>query len=578
MPDQASESPRWTLAPIRWLGSVSLLASTTNVEGEPQRHQFSEVVQVNAATYIWQPWFAQVAAGAGLLLDQARVADDQNVDPGNQDRRGGGTRALIGNFALNVFPMSRFPFQFTADVNDSRATGDFIGSDYRSTRIGLRQSYRTVPGDIAYSLGLENSTLQNDSIGTDRVTTLDALMTKHWEAQRLQISAGLVENARSSDDLGLRTARLGAQHSYRPDEFLSVESLATLNHEKRRLAVGSTEFNSDLRQVSTFVNWRTDWDEPLIVLGTARLLDASNNLGDSSASSRLANATGSASYRFSRNLNVFGAASISQLDNEGSSGETLTTQSAGLQYQIDPILWGPVTYSANSGLAAANQTGGQLGARQIYSAQLGHRIAVQIGAGNNSAWTFSLGQDGSANEDSRDGSSRSLLHSASAGWRYSPPSGLAGYVSLSASDSRTFGLREGDFRLLNLQVSGQFRPGPFSFFNANFTAQATRQRTVEEPERKTTRSISGGASYQHVRVFGVPRLRYLLQYTVYNVQFDRRLQGDPNAPRENVNWLIEQRLDYQIGQLDTRLTARWAEVDGKKNASFIGSVIRRFGR
>jgi hypothetical protein len=93
-----------------------------------------------------------------------------------------------------------------------------------------------------------------------------------------------------------------------------------------------------------------------------------------------------------------------------------------------------------------------------------------------------------------------------------------------------------------------------------------------------TRSTSGGATYQHVRAFGVPRLRYLAQVNVYNQQTDRRLQGDPNAPREQVSWLFEQRLEYLIGRLDSRLTLRIAEVDGKKNASLIGSVFRRFGR
>jgi len=575
----AGESkPRWQIAPVRWNGQIGLTASLNESEGQARRTQFSEVFDIGASSYIWQPWFIQVMGAAGLLLSQTREGSEPGGAQGNQGALGGGSRGLTGNFALNVFPVSRFPFQFKVDVNDSRASGDFVGSEYRSTRIGLQQNYRTPRGDSSYVARLDSSTLTSDSYGRDRVNVLEGQMSSAWDNQRLQVDASYTNNSRSSDDLGSRTARLSAQHGWRADELLSVESLGSLSHESRRFAAGVSEFSSEVRQVNTLLNWRTDWDEPVIVFGSARLYESSISNGGAESSGRLANVNGSASYRFTGNLSVFGGASFSRIEN-GDQANTLTSQSAGAQYQIDPRTWGPATYTANAGVAASNQTGGELGDRRLVQLSAGHRVSVAIATGTASAWNFSLGQDASLINDSDTGASHILSHSGSISWRYSPPAGLAGFASLSIGDSRTYGgEREGEFQLANFQISGQLRPGPYSMFNANFTAQATRQVTALEPEPRVTRSTSGGATYQHVRAFGVPRLRYLAQVNVYNQQTDRRLQGDPNAPREQVSWMFEQRLEYLIGRLDSRLTLRIAEVDGKKNASLIGSVFRRFGR
>lgn len=568
---------RWQLAPIRWNGQIGLIANTSDGDSQPRRTQVSETFNVTAASYIWQPWFVQVAAGIGLLFSQTTDSGDSDGGATTRAHSGGGSRGVTGNFGLNVFPVSRFPFQLNVDVTDSRASGDFVGSDFRSTRLGLRQNYRTLAGSTSFTAGVESSTLTSDSFGRDRVNVVDGSMTTAWDNQRLQVNASYSDNSRSSDDLGSHIARLDAQHGWRSDEFLSIDSLASVSHEARRFSSVAPEFRSDVRQLNSLVNWRTDWDEPLIVFGTARLYDATVSGDGGRSTGRNMNLSGSASYRFSRNLSAFGAAAFSYIET-GAQNETLTLQSAGAQYQIDPRMWGPATYTANAGVTAANLSGGPLGTRQQYQLQAGHQVLVSIASGESSAWTFSLGQNGGAIDETENGASRTLSHNGSIGWRYAPPAGLAGFASVSLGDSRTYGgQREGRFQLLNFQVSGQLRPGPYSSLSANLTAQATRELTSGETEPRTTHSTSGGATYQHTRAFGVPRLRYVAQFNVYNQQFDQRLQGNPNALRENVTWSLEQRLEYLIGRLDSRLTLRVTEVDGKKSASLIASVYRRFG-
>jgi hypothetical protein len=90
-------------------------------------------------------------------------------------------------------------------------------------------------------------------------------------------------------------------------------------------------------------------------------------------------------------------------------------------------------------------------------------------------------------------------------------------------------------------------------------------------------SRNGGATYQHLRVFGVAQLRYLAIYERSDYQLNTRLQGDINALREQVAWSFEQRLEYRIGKLETRLSYRLAEIDGKKNALLFLRIAREFG-
>lgn len=578
-PDEAGadgSKPKWQLAPVRVNGLFGLIGSWTDYGGTSQRTQLNESLNIGAASYIWQPWFIQVLGNVGLVLTQNWQSLEGGRTPGEGTSRSGSV-GLTGGLAANVFPRSRFPFQFSFDVADSRTNGEIISADYRSTRVTLQQNYRTLSGDTNYMGRFDSSTLSSEAYGRDRVNVLGAQMSTAWEAQRLELDASYSDNTRSSDDLSYRRMQVNARHSFRPDDLTNVESLGSISRNEGKLASGASSSRLDFRQVSSIAHWRSDWDEPLIVFGTARLYDASTSGAGSESTSRTASATGSVSYRFSRNLNVSGALSLSYLEGGGES-DTLSAQSASVQYQIDPRKWGPATYDANTALAVVNETGGRLGSNQVAQANAAHRLTFLLGSGQASGWSLAFSQEARLKHETETGQSNNFVHSGSLNWRYAPTAGLAGYTSLTVADSRTYGDdAEGSFQLLNFQVSAQLRPSTYSFFTANFTAQWTRQVTALEPERQTTHATSGGLSYHHTRLFGVPRLRYTAQYNAYDTRTAQRLQGNPDAPREPLSWLFEQRLEYAIGKLDARVVNRFAKTDGKKNASVIFSVFRRFG-
>ena len=158
-------------------------------------------------------------------------------------------------------------------------------------------------------------------------------------------------------------------------------------------------------------------------------------------------------------------------------------------------------------------------------------------------------------------------------------------LGLTASETRTTGDGEQRFQLVNLQASGQLPFSRWSSASASLTVQATRQSASLAFPAATNSATAGGfiinaggtLSYQHARVFDVPRLRYYALLNLNQNQGLTRLEGDINAPIERVNWAFEQRLDYNIGRLGMQLSMRVAEVEGKVNGMVFLRLMREFG-
>ena len=119
--------------------------------------------------------------------------------------------------------------------------------------------------------------------------------------------------------------------------------------------------------------------------------------------------------------------------------------------------------------------------------------------------------------------------------------------------------------------------GRYSYASANLTVQGTRQSTPAMPADGFTFNTSGNLTYNHTRAFDVPLLRYTLLYSVNQNQFQSRLLGDSNAPREQITQSVEQRLDYNIGRIEMRLSARIALVEDRTDWLVFFSLNRRFG-
>lgn len=598
----ATSGARWRVAPIRWGGEFGVDWRRASASQGFKHTQTSEFVNLRASSYIWQPWFAQVTSSLSLAAGRSHASgglDDQASASGDS------MRSVTGSFGASVFPLSRFPFAASYTSSDSRTSDVFTIADTRTQRLTLRQSYREASGINQFSGGFDRSTLTSASFGTDTVDALNASYTRRTDPHQFDVLAMHNRNTRSSDSGGARSTRLSLTHSYRGDEDWQVGSMLSDASTSVRAVGAGTSLSSKIgfRQLNSVATWNPDTEQPLIATGAFRWAESSSEsqTGEGStsrSSTRALSATGSASWRATKQLNVSGSASLSQFA-FGDTTQTTMSESVSAVYAFDPLTFAGFTYLPTANASLGHQAGGFLGSRLQAAAGFNHALNRAWTVSDRTSISSSLSQGLSTRTESTAGATQSLTHNASLTGRHMTDGGMNGYAGLSLADSRTSGATESSFQMVNLQFSGQIPFSRYSSANANLTVQKTRQHVQLTPEQQALEAelllldpfrrplfensgdwrtnTSGGASFSNARLFGVPRLRYTANLTIYNAQLNTRLAGDLNAPRENVAWTHEQRLDYAIGRIDLRLTFRLAEVDGKKNALLFLRLSRGFG-
>lgn len=551
---------RWELAPIRWRGLVAMDMRSFSVDGQPQRRDMVESAILQATSYVYQPWFAQFALGITGVAAQARGEFPSN----------GST--LGSNGMLSVFPTSRFPFQANFERTDSRSSEQFTGRDFVQQRAGVRQSYRSFGGESNTSAAFDRSTLSSTAFGRDTVDVYNAGYQRSVGGNSFDASANRTLNTREAGERS-QFDRVFARHNYIADGSFTAETLASYGATSQDLAT-LMGLKNEVSQLSTFATWRRSDDDPLFVTGGARLFRSTIASPLSETETRSGMGYGTANYRVNSNLILNAGGSATQISNSSADASAVLAQEfAGATYTTDAHRLGEYLYTANLGANVTNQSGGEEGRHRVVSLQGTHGINRLFDVAQAQSIALNLSQSLAHSKDTLAGDLNTLSNYGGLSYRLASAESLSGFASVSASDSRTRGFAESNLQLVNFQISGQANLGRYSNLVANYTVQGTRPDTSEP----FTVSRNGGATYQHLRVFGVAQLRYLAIYERSDYQLNSRLQGDINALRDQVAWSFEQRLEYRIGKLETRLSYRLAEIDGKKNALLFLRVAREFG-
>lgn len=567
----------WTIPPIRWGGYSSIDLRHLTAQGQPPRAQLVEQVNFKAASYIWQPWIAQVSGELNLLTSQERVAGAAGSGIKSTTVTGGGQLAL--------FPMSRFPFTASYSETDSRTSGELTNNPYTSRRYGLTQSYAPLAGRSNYRLAYDRSELTSDAFGTDKTQALSGSMNWSNASNTLSANGNRYTNTRSNSGDASSLNTVNVNHSYRPSTTFAVDSLANYSATQYHLVSDrlATDFRSRLLQLNSFATWRPAENSPLFVTGGLRVYENSASVNGAGADSRTISANAAATYALSRNTRLSGAGIVTQTSSEGGS-TYVTSQTGGIDHNSDVIKFGEYSYGWNTGANVGNQTGAE-SSKQNLGARIGHQANRNIALGDGSALFFNASQSYSLLYDTLLSTSQTLVHNAGASWSRRLGESGTGLLSLNGSDTRTTGYTAQHFQLVNLQATGQIQLNRWSSAGANMTIQATRQSAAtpyltSTPATRADRfdiSTAGSLSYQHMRVFDVARLRYYGLLNINHYQNRTRFEGDINAPIERVNWSFEQRLDYNIGRLEARLSMQVAEIEGRTNSMIFFRVLRQFG-
>lgn len=563
----------WRIPPIRWGATTTTEARMYQVGDQKARFQQVEHATIRAASYIWQPWFAHVGGSLGLLSAHERGGGSA----GDTSPKASST-AITANATLALFPVSRFPFNGYFERSDSRASGEMTQNDSTNTRFGLRQSYTPAEGQSSYSATFDRSTLESPLFGRDTVNALAVNATRSFGSQTVDLSGGHTGNTRSNTGESTRLTRLYGRHRYQPHSTLSVESLATATGSEFHLVSAGVPRDNRARflQGSSFATWRPDEDSPLYVTGGVRAFHAGIENEGATNDTLTLSGNVAASYALTRNTTLGGSAIVTHAA-AGDVKDLVTAQNVSITHVADPFDLRGFLYTWNAAVNAGNQTSTSTGGKRNVGGQLGHSVTRSYAVNDISLVTMNLGQSLSSTFDTVTDLSKTLGHNAGLTWRLTPRATTTAFASLLAADSRTSGHNQNRFQLLNAQASGQIQFSRYAFAAANLTVQAVRQTAPLTPPAGFNWSTSGNFSYQHTRAFDVPRLRYFASYSVNQSQLTSRLQGDVDAKREQVGQSLEQRLDWNVGRIEMRVSMRVASVDGKRNALVYFRLGRQFG-
>lgn len=582
---------RWGIPPIRWGGSVSVgLRQSTNDNGNSSTNQVY-TGQLRASSYVLKPYIALVSGDFSLTSIRSRSGES---DAASNNLIG---TSITGSGSINVFPQSRFPFQASISLSDSRSEGSFNDSNTESKRLALRQDYRPPVGEWTLSTGYDRSMLTGD-FGTDTVDRLYGQLNSRLDRHSFNLAADLTHSQweNGTFDAFYTTA----SHSVGYDSGLSITNFASLVAQRSR---SETEDGVGLNsrvgsmQLYSAASWYPR-DSKLRGTGTLRYFRIDNDSGALSGPTQTLAADINAGYQVNENFNLSGGIGfISDLE-----GDSRFQQNGnlGANYAGDPIRLGEFTYTWSTSASLGNNYGSDGRSAQSLGASIGHSLSRYWSFTEGTVLNLQLGQNvgsGRSFGGNDTVSPTTLSSNASLSLSANSGSSLNGYLSASFSDSRTRGETESTFQLLNLQLSGNWRINGWSSLNSNLTWQASRQESssnepiaitdefgrlilIDNSRRTENYSLSGSAGYSNSRFMGIRRLGYRLDFRA-NTGGSRtsRRFGDPDGlrPEDEATVDLEQSLMYRIGRLDTELQHRITEVQGRRNQSIFVRATRAFG-
>ncbi len=604
----SAEGFRYSLAPVQWGGDVSAGLSRQSYKPGTTYSRNVKAANLRASTYVWQPWFAQLRGGLGVVSGK-NYTDTQSTND----------TSVVGNASLAMFAQSRFPFTASHSVTDSRMNSSALvpGINYISKTSDVRQSYRPQSGLFDSSANYNRSTSTilpvNSQEGRESVSKRYSLQHE----QRLPSNATRFGLSYDHNDLTVegngdnvvkgmqgnistlfsnqtlradvrrnesKFALAGSEslsrggtlsHTYRPSSQFSLSTLANYDRSEFRNA-SLTNSDSRFSQANTMMNWQPDAELPLFLTAGGSAFNSTLDTTSTAAvnprfksQSRVGNL--GASYNATPNLNYALNGSVANT-RSGNIENKAKTGSGSVNYRSDVIPLGAAYYNWNANGAVAATSNTALQSNRTTSAGVGHTWAMPKTLPSGASLDYSLGQSLLARDDKLNGRSSSLSNNAGLSWRPVASSTTSGAVSFSVADIRTVGGNNpNQYQVASLSANVLNTAS----VNSSTTFAASVQWTGNG-EGQSTKSANVSAGYQHARAFNVRGLRYSLALSVVQLHFENSVTQIDQLNRRS-GATLDQSLTYNIGRAFVRLNTSIAKFTDFESSSIFLLVGRNFG-
>lgn len=555
--------------PVDMSGSVGYSYRSLNTEvSDSTSNQLLGILR--ASSYIWQPWFATAEGGVTLALDKSDLSDSQNGVLSSNTT----SKIISGDGVLNVLPESQTPFRLSYQATDSRVDDTTItnplirlsGEDFKTTNLDVSQSYITDAGHrIQARYG--NRTWKSDTNGDYTDETAGLELDYKPAGQRLLARANVEKVDQSNTDRHQDNLLVDVNHYYYPTDALRIDSTASLYNLDTTFngATGLVDTTvTDIAQASSYLFWRPV-DRRWTVSGGVRAMEMKGHDPAQASKQRSLSASAGAFYQYTQRLRFDGSATLTKADVTGAS-QGSSSEHLGTLYQSDLAVLKGFNYHWFASGAVDNQSDPDV-SQQALTLSLGHDAARTWWLGDANTIRFSINQ--SINEDIQSGSGSDsvnrLDHSATLGWNQSAGSGTT-LVQLTLADSRDLGGNGDSQQLVNFQASRQQNISRLSSLSGDLTLQTVRRNFTGEPNNRTETSGTGRINYQHMSIFGVPRLQFVSNLTLS--------QASTSLGANRDEW--ENRLDYRIGLTNISLSYRILNDDVNNSKILYFRVMRQF--
>lgn len=127
--------PASKVAPATFSGSASTAVISRNAPGQEGELTLQNTLDVNAKSYIWQPWFAQIEGGGAVGYERQSGRTGSN----------GQAIRLSGDIGLSILPSSRFPTSVSISRLDSRVSGRLASADFVRDRVSFSNRSKITP-------------------------------------------------------------------------------------------------------------------------------------------------------------------------------------------------------------------------------------------------------------------------------------------------------------------------------------------------------------------------------------------------------------------------------------------------
>lgn len=580
------------IGPIDASGHLSYYYRSLVEDDGPENTSHQLGGTLNASTFFGEPWLATSRLSLSLTQDASETSDASSESTTD-------TQLITGDFDLNVLPQSRTPFTLQLQVTDSRVDREgtgfipitFVGVEYSTTYLGLRQAYLTDNGG-RYQINYDYRNWDSNRTGEYDDTTLgfeaDLRAPRHHFFGR----AHLTENEHSVAARENETLILDVTHFYYPVRHFRLDSKASYyDYDRSFLDPTSTDrrlSNTNMVQVSSNAFWRPA-TRPLSVTAGVRMFTMEGESGGVAGGEVQQLAVNSGLfYRVNPNLRV--DASFTSLFGEVDGVEDdVHTQSAGFLYQTDwKEAWGFMYQAYMDG----NMNHRADADRDVtdYGVTAGHGFGRTWWPADRNSTTslrFNLNQavgytevTGDVSLDDRAGVR--LDHSATLAFNQRAWGGNT-LAQLTLADTRVYSTFEDsagastdvdtEQQLVNFQLSRDQDLGRRSSITGDITVQYVRVQDETSPpagaatvDETDTTTATGRLMFQHFQLFGVPRLQFVSDFMVSNISTEGAI--------DRQDW--ENRLSYMIGKLETSASYRLTETDSRNYDLVYFRLMRRF--